>query len=124
MPPKHERLLAWQRAHELALAVYRVTETWPQAERYGLIGQARRAASSAAANIAEGAARLGPREFKRFLDIARGSLAELHNHLRLALDLGMISREEWQGLEQLQSNAMGLVILLGRSMTNKVRRAK
>ena len=117
--PKHERLLAWQRAHELALAVYQVTRTWPQAERYGLISQSRRAASSVGANIAEGAARLGPREFKRYLDIARGSLAELHNQLRLALDLGMISREEWQRLEHLQSNAMGLVILLGRSMANK-----
>jgi four helix bundle protein len=113
---RHERFLAWQRVHQLTLAVYEATRTWPPAERYGLTGQARRAASSAGANIAEGAARLGPREFKRYLDIAIGSLGELDNHLRLALDLGLLSREKWQELTDLQSNAMGLVVLLARSM--------
>ena len=54
---RHERLLAWQRVHQLTLAVYEATNTWPTAETYGLVSQARRAASSAGANIAEGAAR-------------------------------------------------------------------
>jgi len=116
---RHERLLAWQRVHELTLAVYKATISWPVTERYGLIGQARRAASSAGANIAEGAARLGPREFKRFLDIAMGSLGELDNHLRLALDLGILPREEWERLSRLQSNAMGLVVLLALSMKSR-----
>jgi len=113
---RHERFLAWQRVHQLTLAVYEVTNTWPTAERYGLVSQARRAASSAAANIAEGAARQGPREFKRYLDISLGSLGELDYHLRLALDLGLLPSDKWQELADLQSNAMGLVVLLARSM--------
>ena len=58
----HERLVAWQRSHELVLAVYRITAGWPVAERYGLRAQVRRAAVSIPADIAEGAARQGPRE--------------------------------------------------------------
>jgi len=113
---RHERFLAWQRAHQLALAIYEASKGWPSAERYGLTAQARGAASSAAANIAEGAARLGPREFKRFLDISLGSLGELDYHLRLALDLGILERDEWQRLIELQASAAKLVVLLARSM--------
>jgi four helix bundle protein len=98
------------------LAIYRSTTTWPPTERYGLTAQARGAAASAAANIAEGAARVGPREFKRFLDISLGSLGELDYHLRLALDLGILTREEWQKLIELHSSAAKLVMLLARSM--------
>ena len=89
---RHERLLAWQRSHELSIAVYRATAAWPVNERYGLTSQVRRAASSVGANIEEGAARYGPREFKRFLNIALGPLGELENHLRLALDLGLMGQ--------------------------------
>jgi four helix bundle protein len=51
-----ERLDAWNRCHELTLLIYRVTGAWPSSERYGLTSQVRRAAISAEANIAEGAA--------------------------------------------------------------------
>src|ERR1700732_1371898 len=72
----HERLKAWELCHELSLAVYRSTERWPVQERYGLTSQIRRAVVSAPTNIAEGAAKHGPSEFRRYLDIAMGSLAE------------------------------------------------
>ena len=113
---RHERFLAWQRAHQLTLAIYEASRGWPSTERYGLTAQARSAASSAAANIAEGAARLGPREFKRFLDISLGSLGELDYHLRLALDLGILQHDEWQRLTDLLTSAAKLVVLLARSM--------
>ena len=113
---RHERFLAWQQTHRLTLASYEATKGWPATERYGLTAQARRAAASAAANIAEGPARVGPREFKRFLDIALGSLGELDYHLRLALDLGIMPHAEWQKLSELQSSAAKLVVLLARSM--------
>jgi four helix bundle protein len=59
---------------------------------------------------------LGPREFKRFLDISLGSPGELDYHLRLALDLGILERDEWQRLIELQVSAAKLVVLLARSM--------
>ena len=85
---RHERLLAWKRAYQLAIQVHRATSAWPKAELYGLTSQARRAATSIPSNIAEGSARRGPREFRRFLDVSLGSHAELHTLLTMASDLG------------------------------------
>src|SRR6266704_2236432 len=73
----YERFHAWRACDELVLAVYRITCACPRAELYGLTSQARRAAFSAAANIAEGSAKRGRAEFCRYLDIAIGSLSEL-----------------------------------------------
>ncbi len=70
-----------------------------------MIAQARRAAFSAAANIAEGAAKRGPREFRRFLDISVGSLAELSYILRLAKELDFPGREELGESETLCDHA-------------------
>src|SRR3954471_24581750 len=93
--PRHERLKAWVACHELVLAIYRITADWPNREQYGLTSQARRAAYSGAANIAEGSAKKGHREFRRYLDIALGSLAELSYVLLLAKELGYVSPEVW-----------------------------
>jgi four helix bundle protein len=84
---RHERLKSWSACHAVALAVYRVTQRWPSHEAYGLTSQARKAAYSASANIAEGAAKRGNAEFRRFLNISLGSLAELSYILLLARDL-------------------------------------
>ena len=65
----------------------------PQAERFGLTIQVRRAALSVPTNIAEGAAKRGSREFRRFLDIALGSLAELSYLLRFSRDYGLLTEE-------------------------------
>jgi hypothetical protein len=65
----YEKLLAWKVAHQLALETYTITENWPRNELYGLTAQTRRAALSIPTNIAEGVAKSGPREFRRYLDI-------------------------------------------------------
>src|SRR3954462_7834868 len=96
---RHEGLKSCAACHSLALAVYRTTRKWPHHESYGLVSQARRAAYSAASNIAEGAAKRGAAEFKRFLNISLGSLAELSYVLLLAHDLEYLRREEWGELE-------------------------
>jgi four helix bundle protein len=112
----HERFEAWRLCHELVLAVYRTTASWPTHERYGLTSQIRRAAVSAAANIAEGAAKRGSREFRRYLDIALGSLAETSYLLMLAKDLTLISPEDWATLDGLRKRAGGLTWRLARSL--------
>ena len=90
----YENLTAWQLCHALFLDVYRVTATFPKSELYGLTSQMRRAAFSAAANIAEGSAKRGPREFRRYLDLTLGSLAELSYAIRAVGDLKLLSTEE------------------------------
>src|SRR2546428_12670502 len=78
----YERFEAWNLCDELALAVYRVTQAFPKHELYGLTAQARRAAFSAALNIAEGSAEPGPPEVGRLLNVAIGALSELSYTLR------------------------------------------
>ena len=97
----YQRLKAWARSHDLCIAVYRSTTSWPSEERFGLSSQARRAGHSAAANIAEGCAKKGAAEFRRYLNISLGSLSELSYTLLLAKELGIVSDEEWVRLNQL-----------------------
>src|SRR5437764_11430120 len=96
-----ERFKAWQLCHQLALAVYESTEHYPREELYGLTSQSRRAAFSAAANIAEGSAKRGKAEFRRYLDISLGSLSEVAYALILARDRGLLTVGQWNDLETL-----------------------
>ena len=86
----HRDLHAWQRAMELAERVYGVTADFPGEGKFGLVAQMRRAAVSVAANIAEGYGRGRKGEFRRFLEIGRGSLFELQTHAELARRLGRL----------------------------------
>lgn len=112
----YERLEAWKVCHELVLAVYRVTKAFPKEELYGLVSQARRTAASAPLNIAEGSAKKGAKELRRYLDIARASLAELEYALLLARDLGMLPQDQHDKLEELGNRAGFLTWQLYRSM--------
>ena len=93
-------LNVWQKAHELTLAVYKVTARFPKEELYALTSQVKRAASSIGANIAEGCCRSSDAEFTRFLYIAMGSASELEYHLLLARDLKFLSEIDYQDLER------------------------
>src|SRR5690349_19378667 len=99
----YERFTAWKLSYALALKVYEATDSFPRSELYGLTSQVRRAAFSVAANIAEGAAKRGRREFRRYLDIALGSVTELQVALRLARDRGYLKAEAWAELEQFRN---------------------
>src|SRR5689334_19771309 len=91
-------LRVWNRAHQITLAVYKATASFPREELYGLTSQIRRCSASVAANIAEGCGRRGNAEFNRFLQISSGSASELDYHLLLARDLGFISVREHRNL--------------------------
>lgn len=112
----YEHLLAWKASYRLLLDLYGVTQRWPRHELYGLTSQVRRAGYSASANIAEGAAKKGPREFRRFLDISVGSLAELSVGLRLAKGTGILSSEDYERLRGKLRDAGRLTSALARSM--------
>ncbi len=112
-----ERLDAWQRCHELTLAVYLVTRNWSDSERFGLISQVRRAAVSVECNIAEGAAKRGPAEFRRYLDIALGSLSEVACLLRIAADLNLHSQVESERINEIREKASQVTWRLYQSMS-------
>jgi four helix bundle protein len=116
---RHERLKSWAACHDLVLAMYGATRAWPTSELYSLTSQARRAAYSAAANIAEGSAKRESPEFRRFLNISLGSLAELSYILILARDLGYLKPEEWGELEALRDHAGRLTWGLYRALEGK-----
>jgi four helix bundle protein len=115
----YQRLKAWQRCHDLCIGVFRSTSCWPREERFGLSAQARRSAHSAAANIAEGCAKKGTAEFRRYLNISLGSLSELSYTLLLAKELRMLSEKEWGDLDQLHQQAGGMTWLLYKSLLPK-----
>lgn len=86
----HRKLLIWQKGVSLAVETYSATRFLPIEERYGLLSQIRRSASSFPANIAEGYGRGQKNELRYFLRIARGSLFELQTHLEIAHRVGYL----------------------------------
>ncbi len=119
----YERFDAWNCCHALAIAVYDATSNLPKEEKYGLTSQARRAAFSAAANIAEGSAKRGVGEFQRYLNISLGSLSELAYVIRLAHDLKYLSEGDWRRLEDLRSKASKCTWGLYKSIRGRMKPA-
>ena len=119
-PMPYERFDAWKLTHALALAVYAATREWPRAEQYGLTAQVRRAALSAPTNIAEGSAKRGKAEFRRFLDISLGSLSEVGYLLRFARDARILETRNWEELQTQRDVAAKQTWLLARSMSPKL----
>lgn len=93
-----KELQVWRKAHELTLAVYGTSRSFPREELFGLTSQMRRSAASVAANITEGCGRRSDGEMVRFLQIARGSAAELEYHVVLSRDLHFICEQEFRNL--------------------------
>jgi four helix bundle protein len=91
-------LQVWNKAHQLTLSSYWVTNKFPKSELYGMTSQIRRCAVSIAANIAEGCGKRGNGEFQRFLNIAAGSASELEYHFLLARDLGYLAETDYPSL--------------------------
>jgi four helix bundle protein len=110
------KLLVWQRAHELVLAVYKMTDIFPKSEMFALTSQLRRVAVSIPANIAEGQGAGTKPQFARYLDIAKGSLSEVEYYLVLAKDLQYIKPETYTETESLRSEVGFLLYRLIGSM--------
>jgi four helix bundle protein len=109
---------------ELAEGAYRLTEGFPEGERFGLVSQMRRAAVSVASNIAEGAGRSGPREFLHHLSIARGSLLELETQVALAVRLQLLPREAALGTWELCQRVGKMLNRLMMALRKKAGAAK
>jgi four helix bundle protein len=111
-------LVAWQKAMDLVVAVYRASATFPRDEIYGLRSQLRGAAVSVPSNIAEGQGRRTKNEFARFLSVAHGSLRELETQVLIAGRLNYLSAA-------IVKELLGMASLTGRLITglaNSLRR--
>ncbi len=86
--------IAWQKGMELVVEVYRVTDSFPRNEVFGLTNQLRRAAVSIPSNIAEGQGRSTTKDFCNFLHVAKGSLQEVETQLLIAGKLLMINEQQ------------------------------
>jgi four helix bundle protein len=113
-------LEVWQRSHGMVLEVYRVTSSFPKDERFGIISQLRRAASSIPANIAEGFGRRSTKELLQCLAIANGSLEEVRYFILLSHDLGYLQNEPMQSLNDQLDSVAQMIAALSRSLRNKL----
>ncbi len=95
----HKRLDVWNKAIDLIVDIYKLSETFPRTEVYGLTSQMRRAAVSVASNIAEGAGRQTKKEFINFLHVAQGSLSELDTQLVIATRLEYVPTDIYKEIE-------------------------
>lgn len=93
------KLAVWGKSHQLTLAIYELTKTFPSNENFGLISPMQRSSSSVPTNIAEGCGRGGSAELRRFLTIAMGSASELHYQLILSKDLNYLPEQQFRTLE-------------------------
>ena len=109
-------LKVWEKAHQLTLKSYRITESFPKHELFGLASQIRRCCSSIPANIAEGCGRLGNSELHRFLQISCGSASELEYHFLLARDLGYLSEAEYSAAHRQLLEMKRMLVALTRKV--------
>jgi four helix bundle protein len=109
-----------KKAHHLALETYRITDKFPDRERFGIVSQVRRSATSAPANIAEGFGRRTTKELLQFLATANGSLEETRYFLILGRDLGYLAKERFDELDKSCTSVAQMIAALGRSLKERV----
>jgi len=113
---KFEDLIVWQKAHDLAVSIYRLTGREPFCRDYGLRDQIQRAAVSVMSNIAEGFERYSRPEFRQFLSVARGSVAEVRSQLHLARSLKYVTGEDFETISFLCKDISNLIGALRKSL--------
>jgi four helix bundle protein len=105
----YKDLIVWQKAAQLSLAIYELTQQFPQIEQYGLSSQMRRAAVSIASNIAEGRQRGSRKSFLYFLHVSYGSGAELETQVWIAKRLPSTSNLDYQKIDSLLDEVMRML---------------
>ena len=119
MVSHYKELIVWQKSMVFAEMIYRMTQLFPETERYGLSSQMRRAAVSVPSNIAEGQARQSSAEFNHFLSITNGSLAELETQIILAQALGYLTEDKSSKVLSLQGEIVKMIRALKMKLPAK-----
>jgi four helix bundle protein len=105
-------LIVWQKSVELSVAIYKLTASFPNSERFGLTDQLRRASVSVASNIAEGYGRSTRGEYVQFLGHARGSNCEVQTQLVIAGKLGFGAEQKRPEAENLSDEIARMLVVL------------
>ena len=105
----YKELVVWQKSIDLAVKIFEVTKKFPKSELYGIVSQLRWAAFSIASNIAEGYNRGSRLEYKRFLQIAYDSAAELETQLLISFKTKLISRNDFEKLNNLLTEVLKML---------------
>jgi four helix bundle protein len=115
------QLKVWERAHHLALAMYKTSLRFPKEELYGLTAQIRRASMTIPTNIAEGCGRNTDAEFAHFIQIAMGSACETEYQLLLGRDLGFVVQHDYEQLQVTVEEVKRMMSGLLRTLPTKSR---
>ena len=113
----YKKLLVWRVADQLAHAIYDLTQNFPKEEQFSLTPQLRRAAISVVANIIEGYGRFSKNEFRHFLSIALGSLAEVEYYLEFSLKRVYLNKAQFDKAESLRNKCGQLLWKLYQSQS-------
>lgn len=116
MAESYRDLIVWQKAVQMSVALYRLTEKFPKREIYGLADQLRRAGVSTASNIAEGYGRASRGEYKQFLGMARGSNFEVQTQLVIARELQFGDEHDFQKAEGLSHEVGKMLVTIMRQL--------
>lgn len=116
----YKELKVWNKAVDLATAVYSLTKSFPADERFGLISQMQRSVVSFSSNIAEGAGRGTPSQFAHFLAIAYGSCFELATQLAIASNLNYVDKNNFQIIDDKISEVQKMIYRLKETIDSKV----
>lgn len=109
-------LIVWQRSIQLTVSVYRLTDRFPDTERFGLTNQLRRASVSIASNIAEGYGKSSKGEYLLYLGHARGSCAEVDTQLTIASELGFGAMAALNSTKSLCNEVGKMLVALMKSV--------
>lgn len=116
---RYKELKVWQKAIDLAVEVYRITEKLPKDERFGLISQMNRSAVSIPSNIAEGTGRNTNKDFNNFLGVALGSSFELDTQLVISNKLEYVNDQDFQKTEKEVEHLQNMIVKLKISLNSK-----
>ena len=115
----HHSLDAWKKSIDFVVDVYKMTDSFPKEEKFGLSSQIRRPAVSIPANIAEGAARKSDKEFLQFLSIAQGSTSEVETEILIAYRLGYLEKQDHETLYRSLNDIGQMITGLSKHLKQK-----
>jgi len=115
----HKDLDVWRKSVDFVVDIYELTKSFPKDEIYGITSQIRRASVSIPSNIAEGAGRAYDKEFKQFLNIALGSIAEVDTQLLISNKLEYLTNKEYKKFENELTQIRRMVLGLRKYINEK-----
>jgi four helix bundle protein len=115
----YKDLDVYRKSIDFVVDIYKIAESFPDSERFGLVSQLSRAAISLPSNLAEGSGRNGKKELINFLHIARGSLFEIGTQLEISQRLGFVSQDDYDKLEERRATIQRMMNALISSLRKK-----